>query len=448
MRLRGREISPVELLEATLTRIEALDAQLRTFITLDREAAMRAALAGEEEIGRGRYRGPLHGVPIALKDVIDASGMRTTSGSKRFVDAIPVADAAVVRKLKQAGAVLIGKNNMHEFAMGSTTANPYYGVCRNPWNPAHVPGGSSGGSGAALAAGLCFAAIASDTAGSIRSPASQCGVAGLKPTAGLVSTQGVIAVSPTLDHVGPMARRADDLLVILQAIAERPLDGGSPDARLAGTAIGVPRSYFFEGISAEVDEAVRSAIGLLRDLGAAIHEVAWPSARESADAALLISAYEALERHAGQLRSCPEDYSPELRARLASAGRIGRAEYEQALARVPALKAGFVAAMERVDFLAVPTNPVPPPRHGEETILLAGEALPIGSVMPRLGAPFNLIGCPALSVPCGFSRAGLPIGLQLVARPLCDAALISLAAAYEEAAGWHRYRPSITRQNA
>lgn len=434
--LRTGAISPVELLAAALERIEAADPALHAFITVAREPAARAARAAEREIREGNYRGPLHGVPVALKDVIDTAGMRTTRGSRIFADFIPEHDADVVRKLKNAGAIIVGKNNMHELAMGSTTANPYYGACRNPWNLAHVPGGSSGGSGAAVAAGLCFGAVATDTAGSIRSPASQCGVVGLKPTAGLVSTRGVFPVSPTLDHVGPIARTTRDVGVMLTAMAGGALPHAATRVDLTGVTVGVPRWYFFDGVAGEVETTVRKAISALANLGATISEVTWPEARETAEAALLVSAYEAYETHARRLREDEKGYSAELRERLLRGAGIARAAYESARADFRRLRERFAAAMEGIDVLCAPANPVPAPKHGEHMMAIGSETLPIGSLMPRFGAPANLLGCPALSLPCGFSSAGLPIGLQLIGRSHRDAELLAVAAVYEAAAGW------------
>ena len=443
-RLRARAVSPVELVEAALARIRKLEPQLRSFITVTDEAALAAARAAEREIAAGGYRGPLHGVPLGLKDVIATAGLRTTNGSRIFARAAPAEDAAVVRRLKSAGAIVIGKNNLHEFAMGSTTANPYYGACRNPWNLAHVPGGSSGGSAAAVAAGLCFGALATDTAGSVRSPASQCGVVGLKPTAEVVSAEGVFPVSPTLDHVGAMARRADDVGLILDAIATFPRQSGEPHRVEAGKLrIGVPTSYFYEGINSEVEEALGKALAKLAELGATMHPVVWPAARETAESALAIAAYESARTHAAWLAERPQDYSPELRERLQAAARVPRADYDRALAGVARLRREFLAAMEGVDVLAAPTNPVPAPKHGEQTVRLGAEELPIASVMPRFGAPANLLGCPAASVPCGFSRDGLPVGLQLIGRPFCDKMLLSVAAMYEGACPWQSLRPPL-----
>lgn len=424
----------MEVVTAALRRIDAVDGELRAFITVMRDSALQSARTAEKEIAAGHYRGPLHGVPIALKDVIDTAGTRTTHGSRIFRDAIPQTDAGVVARLKDAGAVIIGKNNLHEFAMGSTTANPFFGACRNPWNPDHVPGGSSGGSAAAVAARLCFGALASDTAGSIRSPASQCGVFGLKPTAGLVSRAGVLPVSPTLDHVGPVARTATDIALMLGAVCEPAADYAAAMQRgVGGLKVGVPTSYFFEAIDEEVEGRVREAIDVLAAIGAQVVPVEWPEAAETAEVVFTIAAYEAVELHRAWLGSRSAEYSDELRARLEGAAKVSPSHYNESKAKVEGLRKRFVEVMKTVDLIATPTNPIYAPRRGHTHVTIGGRRLPIGVVMPRLGAPHNLTGCPALSVPCGFAGDGLPVGLQLIGRPFDEATILGVARAFDEA---------------
>jgi aspartyl-tRNA(Asn)/glutamyl-tRNA(Gln) amidotransferase subunit A len=435
--LRRRQVSPVEVVEAALARIEEVDKTLRSFITVTKEAALSAARIAENEITQGAYRGPLHGIPVAVKDVIDSAGVRTTKGSRIFADSVPATDADVVARLKSAGAIVIGKNNLHEFALGSTTANPFYGACRNPRNPDHVPGGSSGGSAAAVAAHLCFGSIGTDTAGSIRSPASQCGVVGLKPTAGMVSLAGVFPVSPSLDHVGPLARSTTDAALILQAIAQPRVDWlAEIDRGLQDVKVGVPTSFFFDDVDEEVEERVCEAITVLAGIGASVGPLLWPHAQVTADAVFTIAGFESAQVHRSWLQSRPDDYSTELRARLEQAARIKPNEYERAKSRVDGLRKDFLAAMNDIDVMAAPTNPVVAPRCGQTHVVIGGREWPVAVVMPRLGAPANLTGCPAISVPCGTARSGLPVGLQLVGRPFGEAALLRVARAYENAVKW------------
>jgi aspartyl-tRNA(Asn)/glutamyl-tRNA(Gln) amidotransferase subunit A len=453
--LRRREISPVELTEAALSRIEKFDPHLRCFITVSRELSIEVARAAEAEIMSGTYRGALHGIPLGLKDVIATRGVRTTNGSKIFAESVPSDDATVVERLKKAGAVIIGKNNLHEISMGSTTANPYFGTCRNPWNPLHVPGGSSGGSAAAVAAGLCLGAIGSDTAGSIRSPAAQCGVVGLKPTAGLVPRTGVFPVSTTFDHVGALARTVLDIALILQAIVgydeSDPASQHAPAAdyvrdmagSLNGLKVGVPTSYFFDGIDAEVQNCVRGAIQVVAELGATVVELAWPQAREAAEAVFTIMAVEAARYHRRWLDTRPADYSAEMQSRLQDGASIPQSAYQRAQEARQRLRNQFLTIMESVDIIAAPTNLVPAPRQGQTHVQINGKDVPVPAAMPLLGAPQNLTGCPALSLPCGFVNTGVPVGFQLIGRPFQEATLFRVARAYEQATDWHRRRPSM-----
>jgi aspartyl-tRNA(Asn)/glutamyl-tRNA(Gln) amidotransferase subunit A len=452
--IRQRAISPVDVTRSALERIERVDPRLRAFITVTRDTALEAARVAEHEILHGTYRGPLHGMPLGLKDVIATRGVRTTSGSKLFADSVPDHDAAVTERLRAAGAVLVGKNNMHELAMGSTTDNPYFGTCRNPWNLEHVPGGSSGGSGAAVAAGLCFGAIGSDTGGSVRSPASQCGVVGLKPTFGLVSRHGVFPVSASLDHVGPLARTVADTALILQAIVGHdPRDPGSCrtaedvdyaaelDRPIAGLRVGIPRDDYFDRLGDDVRALVHAAVREIAALGASMVEVGWPSIEQAPAAVRTIMSVEAARAHRPWLRSRAEDYSPDVRRRIELGVDVDPSEHAAAQRVRGVLQREFGDLMTRVDALVTATNPVAAPRIGQERIELGGESRPLMDVMPRLGLPHNLTGCPAVSVPCGFTSAGVPVGLQIVGRAFEEPTILRLARAYEQATPWHRRRP-------
>lgn len=453
--IRARKVSPVEVVEATLGRIAAVDKKLNSFITVTAEHARRAARAAEREILGGAYRGPLHGIPVALKDLFATEGILTTNGSKIFNDSIPAHDATVTAKLRAAGAILVGKNNMHEFAMGSTTNNPHFGTCHNPWNVDHIPGGSSGGSGAAVAASLCLGAVGSDTGGSVRGPACQCGVVGLKPTYGLVSRHGVFPLSWSLDHAGPIAKTVKDTALMLQGIAGHdPKDPSSArvdvpdytvglDGGVRGLRVGVPREYFFQRSTEEVERIVREAIGVLERLGATIEEVSVPHIEAAAPAGLTIISVEAAEIHARWLRTRPEDYGADVRPRLQMGALFRGVDYARAQ-RVRALvQREFREVMTRVDVFASPNNPVPPPRIDQPMVPVRGKEIWVMSLMPSLTIPHNLTGYPALTVPCGLASSGVPVGLQIVGRPFEEVTVLRAAHAYEQATEWHRRRPAI-----
>jgi len=453
--LRDRKASPVEVTHAALDRIAKVDARLNSFITVTAEGALAAARRAEEEIGAGRWRGPLHGVPIGLKDLFDTAGVVTTNGSRIFKGVVPAVDAVVTTRLKQAGAVVVGKNNMHEFAFGSTTNNPHHGTCRNAWNPDHIPGGSSGGSGAAVAARLCFMSMGSDTGGSIRSPACLNGIVGHKPTYGLVSRRGVFPLSWSLDHAGPLARTVRDAALTLQVIAGH--DPGDPaSASLAipdyaagleggvrGLRVGVPREYFFERATEEVESHVRAAIRTLEGLGATIVEVSLPHVELAATAGMAIISVEAADIHREWIRTRPDDYGADVRPRLQAGALFSGVEYTRAQRIRALVQQEFREAMTRADVLAMPNNAIPAPRIDQTTIPVRGKDVWVMALMPSLTIPHNLTGAPALTVPCGFAASGLPVGLQIVGRPFEDATVLRVGHAYEQATEWHRHRPAM-----
>ncbi|BDG60107.1 amidase [Caldinitratiruptor microaerophilus] len=454
-RIRRRDLSPVELTTAVLKRIEEVEPRINAYITVTAEEALAAARTAETEIAGGRYRGPLHGIPVAVKDVVCTAGVRTTAGSRVLRDFVPNTDAAVVVRLREAGAVIVGKTNTHEFAAGITTNNPFFGPTRNPWNVDCIPGGSSGGSGAALAAGLCTVAIGTDTGGSIRIPAACCGVVGLKPTYGRVSRQGIFPLAWSQDHCGPMARSVADAALLLQVIAGYdPADPGSanvpvPDfsaelsAGVSDITIGLPRHWYFERVDPEVAEAVYRAVRILAEMGARVMEVDLPALRDVMPAQYVVCMAEAAAWHVPFLRSQPEHYSPALRGTLEGSLLISAVQYLDGLRIRARIAAEMEQALGQVDVLAAPTIPLPAPPIGQEQVNVAGQPEPVLDAFVRLNAPANQSGLPAISIPCGFSRGGLPIGLQIIGRPFDESTVIRVAHAYEQVAGWHRRPPPL-----
>ena len=444
----SRELSPVEVTSDLLERIERLDPELRCFITVTADRAMEEARAAELAIGRGEARGPLHGVPIGIKDLFDVAGVRCTTESKILADDVPKRDAFVVERLGAAGAVCLGKQNMHEFAYGISNTNVHWGVCRNPWNRERVPGGSSGGSAAALAAGMCTAAIGSDTGGSIRIPASACGVVGLKPTLGRVSRRGVFPLAWSLDHVGPMARTVTDVALMMSAIAwpdrEDPwcvADRTSEDftrdfgSGARGVRFGVPGSPFWDDLEPSVANAVNQALELLSKLGAHRVDLDARALRHAYTAFHAILASEASAIHERWMRERPDDYGPLTRQALAHGFFVSGVDYVNARREQARVQAALEAMLEKVDVLITPTLPRTAPPIGEP--MSREPAL----AWNRLVVPFNLAGLPALTVPCGLGPAGLPIGLQIAGRAFDEFTVLRVGGAYEHETEWHLRRP-------
>lgn len=442
-RIAARDVSPRELTQAMLDRVERLNPQLNAYITVTAGAALAAAAAAEDEIGAGRYRGPLHGIPIAHKDLFDTKGVRTTAGSAIFRDRIPDADAAVVERLAEAGAVSLGKLGMHEWAYGTTSDNIHFGTIRNPWDVARVPGGSSGGSGAAAAAGLAYAAMGSDTGGSIRMPAAACGCVGLMPTYGRVSLRGAVPLSWTLDHAGPLTRTVRDAAIVLQAIAGHdPRDPVSVDMPVPdyldgiergakGLRVGVPKhQYFWLPAEPDVARLVRAAIAALESAGADVREVDFEPVGEYAGAFPPIMFADAAAYHAPYFPSRREEYSPHVAFLL----NLGLETTGQQLAAAlhtmhRARSGGADALLDGVDVLAVPTMPCQAPAIAETR-----ESEP-GARMSSITSLFDLTGQPAISVPCGLTSDGMPAGLMLVARRWDEPTLLRAARAYEQVRG-------------
>ncbi len=450
--LHSRQVSPVEVAEHYLARIDELDRHTNAFITLMAEEALADARKHEAEIMAGEYRGPLHGVPIALKDLYDTAGVRTTAASKIFADRVPDRDATSVMFLRAAGAVIIGKTNMHEFAYGVTNASSYFGPARNPWDLSRVTGGSSGGSGAAVAAGLCAAATGSDTGGSIRIPGALCGIVGLKPTYGRISCAGLIPLSWALDHAGPMTRSVYDAAVMLQAMAgwdpEDPasLTAPVPDYTrelrdgVAGLRIAVDPDYAFSEVDEEVDMVVKQALRVLQELGAELVEV---SISRLDQAALTILNAEATAYHEEFLKTRPEDYQPDVRERLEKGFAVRGIDYARAQRTRQWVRREFETLFEEVDLFATPTCAIPAPRLDQSEVPVAGEVVSVMTPIAHFTRVFNLTGLPAITVPCGFSSDGLPIGLQLAGRHLDEATVLRAAYAYEQATEWHKRRPPL-----
>ncbi|MFI5364988.1 MAG: amidase [Candidatus Binatia bacterium] len=450
--LARRALSALELTRAFLDRIQHLDVQINSYITVTAESALREARRLDRTRGR---RGPLHGLPVAVKDLCATKGVRTTAGSKILADWIPQFDAAVVERLRAAGAVLLGKLNMHELAYGVTTNNPHYGPTRNPWNLERVPGGSSGGAGAAVAASLCAAAVGTDTGGSIRIPAAACGVVGLKPTYGRISRYGVVPLSWSLDHVGPLTKTAEDAALLLAVLAGRDERDPTSSRRRVdnyrttvrqpakGLTLGVPREHFLDLLDAEVRAAFDTALDTFKQLRLRIVPVSIPSLPHAQTAELAIMMPEASAYHARALRARPDDFGADVRAFL-ELGRQVPATTMVAAQRLRArLGAECAAAFERVDALVVPSLVVPAPRIVDQAVAVGAETLDVGTALSRNMMPFNLTGLPAVAVPCGRSAEGLPIGLQIAGRPFDEGTILRIAHGYQAHTHWHVQRPPL-----
>lgn len=447
-------VSPVELVRACLERIDRLDGQILAFVEVLADEALATAAAAEREIAGGTYRGPLHGIPVAVKDLVDLIGARTRAGSSVLADARPApVDAPVVARLRAAGAVIVGKTTTHEFAFGVFTP-----PTRNPWNLDRVPGGSSGGSAAAVSAGMAFAAIGSDTGGSIRIPAACCGVVGLKPTFGRVPKAGVIPLSWSLDHVGPLARGVEDAAVFLQAIAgPDPSDPTTADApvpdflgeaghSLSGLRIGVPDRHFDHLLQPSVASAVRWAMERLRDAGAVIERVAMPSLDHALDVHLLTILAEAAAYHRARFPGRDADYGADVRAALALGDRISATDYLQAQRARRTSLVEALAVFATVDVLVTPTLPTEAPPIDQDTVVYPdGEEDALTSLI-RFTCPFNQTGLPAITVPSEPGDDGLPVGLQFIAPPFREARLIRVAAAFAAHRGMQDRRPPIVRE--
>ncbi|MBM3748774.1 MAG: Asp-tRNA(Asn)/Glu-tRNA(Gln) amidotransferase subunit GatA [Acidobacteria bacterium] len=442
--LRAGQVSSLELTRAALHRIAASDSALRSFITVTVESALQQARAADQELVSGPDRGPLHGIPVAVKDVFCTRGVLTTCGSKIFADHVPDHDAAVVERLRAAGAVLAGKTNLHELAYGITSSNPHFGVVRNPCDTQRIPGGSSGGSAAAVAAGMVFMAMGSDTGGSIRIPASFCGCVGLKPTYGRVSRYGVMPLDFSLDHMGPLTRSVRDAALTLQALAGHdPRDDTSSrepvpdylppeDPSLAGLRLGLPENFYFDQVQEEVAAAVRAAAAAAQGLGARVSSVRVPDIAGLNTVARIILYAEAsagmepyLERR--------EDFGEDVRSLLEQGRLVAATDYVNAQRLRRMFVGQFRALFREVDALLTPATPITAPRIGQAEVDIGGQSEDARLASTRLVRGINALGLPALSVPCGADSQGLPIGLQIIGRPFEEALILRIGAALEAA---------------
>lgn len=445
--LRARQLTSVELLRAAIARIEQLDRTLVAFITRTLDRAMAEAERADALFARGIDRGPLHGIPVAIKDLFDVAGVATTGGSAMFAQNVATRDSAVTERLRDAGAVIVGKTNLHEWAFGVTNQNPHFGAARNPWDPARIPGGSSGGSAIATATGMCTVSLGSDTGGSIRIPAALCGIVGLKPTYGRVSLRGAIPLSWTLDHAGPLARTVADAAGALGALAGYDAnDPGSTDSPIDDYAAGledgvrglrilVPTMHFFDDTDPDVAGAVRDAITVLAASGAIVEERALPHTELLRTTQRAIISVEAATYHRERIATRASEFGADVLERLRAGATITAIEHAQARRDQTRIRRAWGDILREHDLIATPTTPIAAPaREGQDAIAAATR-------LTANTSPFNLTGLPAISVPCGFTKDGLPIGLQLVAGPWREPLLLRAARAYERATEWHTRHP-------
>ena len=449
--IRDGKLSPVELTRVFLDRIDELDGTLTSYITVLPDAAMAEARQAEAEIQSGGYKGPLHGIPFALKDIYDTKGVRTTGSSRIIADRVPDRDATTTARLHDAGSILLGKLATHEFALGGPDPTHGFPLAKNPWNVEHIPSGSSSGSGVAVAAGLCMGSMGSCTGGSIRGPAAFCSVVGLKATYGRVSRYGVLPLSWTLDHCGPLTWTVEDTATVLQAVAgydpKDPTSSRAPvpdysaslGQDIRGLRIGVPRHFFFSDdprIDAEVKSTVEVALTELESLGAHVEEVEARTLEDSDTAQAVIMLAEAFTYHEANLRSRPQEYGEMCRAWFSCGGLFTAAEYVQAQRVRNVMKREFSQVLQNVDVIASPTMPTAPPRFDESDPMSPANGISF------VGA-YNMTGMPALSVPCGFTSAGLPVGLQIAGRPFEEPTVLRVGHAYQQHARWFEKRPPV-----
>ena len=445
--LRRKQISPVELTTACLNRIEQLNPEINAFITVMDESALAQARAAEAEINAGNWRGPLHGIPIGLKDLIDTAGVKTTCGSALFADRIPTEDAYIVQQLTSAGAVLIGKQNMQEFAYGGTSTSSYFGPVHNPWDLERIAGGSSGGSAAAVATGMCFGAIGTDTGGSVREPAAFCGIVGLKPAYGRVSTRGVFPLSYSLDHVGPLCRTVTDTALLLQAIAgydkldatcvDWPVDSYTETLKTnLKPRIGIVRRPYFDDLDREVASAIDEALKQIGKMAADVVDIELPPTPAA------VQGPEVYAVHAKHFGNSPELYGRWIQERLKQAAKIDTVAYVEARRQLDEVRRRIGDVFAEVDFLVTPTTPVPPITI-DEALHMSPD--PAGELWLRNTRPFNAYGSPTISIPCGFTQTGMPIGLQIAGPNFGEAQLLSFAFAFEQATTWRQRTPPCVK---
>jgi aspartyl-tRNA(Asn)/glutamyl-tRNA(Gln) amidotransferase subunit A len=454
--LAKKKVSPTELTRLYLSRIERLNPKLNAFITVASESALAEARAAERELLRGRRRGALHGIPIALKDNIYTRNLRTTMGSLILRDFVPSEDATVVRKLRRAGAIVVGKTNLHEFAYGVTSENPHYRPVRNPWKTDRISGGSSGGSAVAVAAGLCAAAIGSDTGGSIRIPSGLCGVVGFKPTFGRVSVHGVFPLAASFDHVGPIARSAVDAALILECIAGRdPLDPTSlarSEKSFRSTLnrkrvrLGRPKEHFWVTMDSEVRRITETAVGDFVKAGAELKEISLPTVVAGIEAANLIAAVEATQLHGreGYFPVRASEYGADVRGRLEQGGNVRAIDYLSAQEVMRRARDEAEAVLKNVDAIVIPTSPIGAPPMGSEPVRVGDVEMPLRTALVDRNRFGNLTGLPAISMPCGITQNGLPVAVQFIGRRFADAQLIAIAQRFaENQRDWQPSHPPV-----
>ena len=457
-KIQTGEVSPVELTEAALDRAHRLQPTLNSFITILDDQARGQAKEMEDALAKGDYRGPLHGIPIGIKDNIATAGIRTTVGSQVLTDNVPGEDAHVVSLCKSAGAIILGKENLEEFAAGVTSNNPHYGAVHNPWNLDHVPGGSSGGGGANVAAGVTFASLGTDLGGSVRLPATFCGVVGLKQTYGRVSQRGLMVTSFNGDHIGPMTRSVMDSALVLQAMAGYdPLDPSTvpvptPDytaglgERLAGLTVGVPSNYYFDLVDSQVEAAVRMAISALQELGVKTAEVSLPM-MEYAAALRIAGMADSVVTHEPYIESSRGQYGPDTLYRTLAGQFVLGSDYSKSMKVQRLIKEEYARVLQDVDFLVTPTAPVAAPRIDAQYIELDGTNHrvrgPGSGMVSRNTSPMNSTGLPAITVPCGLNDDGLPIGVQFIGRSFDEATLFKVAGGYEAVSPARGHRPQV-----
>jgi len=437
--IRSRRLSPVELTRECLARIERLNPLLNAFITVTADLALEQALQAESEISAGNYRGPLHGIPIGLKDLFDTAGVRTTAASNQYRDRVPTEDAGVVRQLKQAGAVIIGKLNMHEFAFGISGVVSAFGPTKNPWNLERISGGSSSGSAAAVAAGLCVAALGTDTTGSIRCPSALCHIVGHRPSAGLISLDGVVPLSTSFDTAGPLAATVRDAATLIEVLSGKSGYDSSLEENVSELKVGIPRNALFDDLHPDVASCLEAAIQVVAKLTSEVREVdlAVDGFRPIFDA-------EIYEYHEAMVTNSPQLYDPRTLYRIQRCAGITARQYIRERRRLEEFRRAAEQIFEQVDVVISPTVAVPAPKLSEL------EALAVADVRPyevknllRNTSPFSVMFWPTTSVPCGFTRDGLPVGMQISSRPGGDSICLRLAHAYEQATGWPR-KPAIS----
>src|SRR5262244_3237515 len=440
--IAGKKVSPVEVVQAHLDRITAIDGKVKAYITVMGESALAAARAAEAAVQSGAALGPLHGVPMGLKDLYCTKGVRTTGGSKILADWLPEEDATVAARLASAGAIVLGKLNMHEFAFGPEGLNPHYGAPWNPWDNAthRICGGSSSGSGASVAAGICPGALGSDTGGSIRIPSSLCGLSGIKPTYGRVSRAGVLPLAWSMDHVGPMCRSVADCARMLAPMADY---GAALTGQIKGLRIGLLRSFFLESAGAAQRAAVEAAAKLLEGQGATVEPVDLKKVDLAPAVSHAVLAPEAYAYHEEWLKTRAAEYGPDVRERLRLGAFVTGAEYLKGQRLRALLRDEVDQVFAKLDVLLAPTTPVEATAVGQSEVRIGDSTFPVRPSLIRYTRPFNLTGHPAASVPCGFTTDGLPIGLQIVGRPFDEATVLRVADAYQRLTDWHTRRAPL-----